>query len=294
MADSGKRMRSASVSDEVLERLHSVRGFVFDVDGTLVLGDHRSHGLKPLPGAVELTAWLTRQQIPFVLYTNGTARAPDDYARTLQELGFTLTEQSFLTPASTAVDVFIQRGFKRVLTLGGDGLNKPLRAAGIDVVAATGKPSADAVLIGWFREFTMDHLEAACHAVWNGAQVFSASQAMFFASAEGRSLGTSRAIAAMIKDITGCRIHVVGKPSLQALSSAGRRLKARIRDLAVVGDDPILEVPMAHRGHALAIAVNTGLGTVGAFAELPTNRQPHLIVHGVDELLTLLSANQRS
>jgi hypothetical protein len=55
--------------------------------------------------------------------------------------------------------------------------------------------------------------------------------------------------------------------------------------LAVVGDDPALEVPMAHRGRALAVAVGTGLGAADAFDHLPQARRPHLLLRGVDELL---------
>ena len=66
----------------------------------------------------------------------------------------------------------------------------------------------------------------------------------------------------MIKDMTGCRVTTTGKPSLEALRSAGRRLGVRLGDLAVVGDDPEMEVPMAHRGGSLAIAVTSGLGTI--------------------------------
>jgi 4-nitrophenyl phosphatase len=57
-----------------------------------------------------------------------------------------------------------------------------------------------------------------------------------------------------------------------------------------VGDDPQLEVPMAHRGRALAIAVGTGLGGPGAYHGLPATRRPHLQVGGVDELLAMLEA----
>jgi hypothetical protein len=39
---------------EVLRRLRDARGFIFDMDGTLALGDRVNHGLAPLPGAVEI------------------------------------------------------------------------------------------------------------------------------------------------------------------------------------------------------------------------------------------------
>jgi hypothetical protein len=57
--------------------------------------------------------------------------------------------------------------------------------------------------------------------------------------------------------------------------------------MVVVGDDPELEVPMARRGRALAVAVNTGIGHAGSFAQLDPRQRPHLVVEGVDELLEL-------
>lgn len=270
-------------------RLRAVRGVVFDLDGTLVLGDRRNHGLRPLPGALELTRWLTERGTPYRILTNGTARTPQEYAQVLREVGFALPDGAVLTPVTSAVDLFVRRGHRRVLALGA-GLPQPLREAGIEVLPPQGRPEVDAVLVGQYREFTMDTLEAACHAIWRGASVYSSSQGAFFATAEGRALGTSRAISAMLTGVTGCRVELVGKPSRHALRGAGRRLGVRLTELAVVGDDPELEVPMAHRGRALAVAVATGLGGDGAFAGQPARRRPHLLVSGVDELLALYRA----
>ena len=271
----------------VRERLRAARGFVFDLDGTLVLTDRLGSGFAPLPGAVELTRWLAAHGVPFVLFTNGTTKTADGYARALAEAGFSLNEGSVLTPAVSAAELFIRRGHRRVMALGNDGLAGPLRAAGIETVPPARGSQADAVLAGWYREFSMDALEAACEAVWQGARLYSCSQSVFFATTEGKALGTSRAISAMIRSITGCRVEVVGKPSLHALRSAARRLGARPAELAVVGDDPELEIPMAHRGGALAIAVRTGVGTASAFDGLPGGRRPHLMLGGVGELLEL-------
>ena len=198
--------------------------------------------------------------------------------------------------ASSAVRVFARAGYQRVMVLGGPALAEPLRQAGLEVVPPArearggGGARADAVLAGWFPEFTMPALEAACHAIWEGAELYSCSQTPFFAVAGGRALGTSRAISAMIRSLTGCGLRVVGKPSLEALRSAADRLGVPAAHLAVVGDDPQLEVPMAHRGRSLAIAVGTGLGGSASYDGLPVSRRPHLQVRGVDELLEILTA----
>jgi 4-nitrophenyl phosphatase len=93
----------------------------------------------------------------------------------------------------------------------------------------------------------------------------------------------------MITSLTGRRARLVGKPSLAALRTAAARMGVRTEDLVVVGDDPELEVPMAHRGRSLAVAVTSGLGHAGSFSHLPPDRQPHLHLRGVDELLEILT-----
>jgi 4-nitrophenyl phosphatase len=261
----------------ILDRLRRVRGFVLDMDGTLVLGDRNNQGLRPLPGAGPLFAALTELGLPFRIFTNGTSRTPQQYAHALQALGFPVSDDGVLTPASSAVDVLRSGGHRRVMVLGGKAV-PPLRTT-----------RADAVLAGWFRqELTFDALEAACEAVFGGAQLYSASQSLFFATAEGRQLGTSRAITAVVRDVTGAPVTVVGKPELPALRSAARRLGVATHELAVVGDDPELEVPMAHKGGALAVAVHTGIGHARSFADLPPEQRPHLDLPDVGALADLL------
>jgi 4-nitrophenyl phosphatase len=276
---------SSAVAPGVLERLRNARGFVFDLDGTLVLGDKRNAGLRPLPGAIEFTRELARRGTPFAILTNGTVRTPEQYAAKLRALGFAVEDRSMLTPASVAGEYLARRGLRRVLVLGGEGITVPLAAAGLTTVLPGERRSdVDAIFIGWFREFGIEDLELACEAAWAGARLFAASLAPFYATAQGRAVGTSRAIAAMITSLTGRRATVLGKPALAALRVAARRLGLACATLAVVGDDPALEVPMAHRGGALAVAVYSGLGGADAFDALPLCARPHLAVHDIAQL----------
>jgi HAD superfamily hydrolase (TIGR01450 family) len=293
------------VTDQAIaDRLRNTRGFIFDMDGTLALGDRVNHGLTALPGAIEMIDWVRERDLPYVVFTNGTNRTPAHFAKVLREAGLDVPDHQMMTPASSAVEMFTRWGYRRIMVLGTDGLTEPLREAGIEVVPPVeaaqdtrpgSEPSGiDAVFVGWFREFTMSHLEAACAAVWTGAQLYSASETPFFAAAGGRALGTSRAISAMIRSVTGCGLTVTGKPSLDALRAAAARLGVPASRIAVVGDDPLLEVPMAHRGRALAIAVQTGLAGPDAYDHLPPARRPHLHLRGIGELLALCREQEKS
>jgi NagD protein len=277
----------------VLDRLRRVRGFVLDMDGTLVLGDRNNKGLLPLPGVDRLFAALTDLGLPFRIFTNGTARTPQQYAHVLQAIGFPVADDGVLTPASSAVDVLRHHGHRRVMVLGGKGITEPLEAAGLEALPPLRTTEADAVMVGWFRqELTFEALDAACDAVFGGACFYSASQSLFFATAEGRQLGTSRAISAVVRDVTGCDVTIVGKPALPALQAAARHLALETDELAVVGDDPELEVPMAHSGGALAVAVHTGIGHAQSFTDLPEDVRPHLDLADVGVLAQLLTVRR--
>lgn len=274
----------------VLDRLRRVRGFVLDMDGTLVLGDRNNRGIRPLAGAVDFVRLLVERELRFCVFTNGTVKTPRQCADALQRAGFPIPDDAVLTPATTAAQVFRRRGHRRVMVLGGKGVTEPLEAAGIETLPPLRGTTADAVFAGWYRqELTFEALEAACFAVFEGAKFYSASQSLFFATAEGRTLGTSRAISAVVRDVTRARVTVVGKPALPSLQAAARHLGVPAAELAVVGDDPELEVPMAHKGGALAVAVHTGIGHAQSFTDLPENVRPHLDLADVGVLADLLA-----
>lgn len=277
------------IAADVRERLASVRGYLFDLDGTLVLGDKHNKGLEGLPGAAELLGLLDSRGVAFGALTNGTARPPERQRIELEKAGLQIPEERIMTPATVAADYFTDEGYKTILVLGVEGVWKPLSDAGLEVIRPTegGDPeSADAVFVGWYREIRMDEVEAACNAVWNGAGLYAASLVPFFATRTGRALGSSRAIAAMITSITGCDATALGKPSPHALRSAARRLGCKPEEMVVVGDDPELEVRMALEGGALAVAVHTGIADASATAE--SEFKADLSLPGVADLLELI------
>ena len=206
-------------------RLANVRGFIFDIDGTLALADKRLSGYQPLPGACELLALLRRRGLPYVGFTNGSTKTPLQLSDALTQIGIEMDEQHTMTPVSVAIDLFKRRRYKRLLVLGGEGVWRPLVEAGFDIVRSPERADdADAVLIGWHPGFVMADLDAACRAVWAGAAFYTVSKAAVVASREGRTLGISGALAAAVRSVTGKSAVVVGKPSAQSLTCASGRL----------------------------------------------------------------------
>jgi len=281
----GSRRMAERKGKGIAARLDAARGFVIDMDGTLVLGDRHNRGLRALPGAVDFLAHLKAKEIPYVLFTNGTVRPPRDYVGKLADAGLEVAEHRIMTPSSVAAEYLKAKGYSRVMAMGGEGVSAPLAEAGLEIAAPRDPKNVDAIFVGWFREFTMEDIEAACEAVWGGAKVFAASLVPYFATSAGRTLGTSCAIAGAIEKITGARARVLGKPAPEALAMARRRLGVAARDLAVIGDDPRLEIPMARRAGALAIGVTTGVAQEPDYAASPNHLRAQLVAPNIGAVL---------
>lgn len=280
------------MSPDVLARLASARGFIFDMDGTIALGDAASGGHRALPGAVELLGLLRRRDIPFRVFTNGTAKPPAAYAASLRKAGFDLADDEMMTPSSSAALWFEAQKITRVRVLGNDGVAAPLKALGIETIGASAPGAVDAVYTGWFREFTFPDMEAACQSVWDGARLTTASHVPFFATATGRGIGSSFAINKMITALTGKQAKVLGKPSRTAFDAALSAMglaRSAASDIVVFGDDPALEMRMARSAGALGIGLTTGLMKRESLSTLKPDEQPHALLDDMTAVVRALA-----
>jgi len=269
-----------------------VRALVLDVDGTLLLSDRALGDYELLPGAVEVLSQLRARGLPFALLTNGSAYPPAEHAAKLRRAGLPVDDAQMVTPSSVAADLMQRRGVRRALVLGTDGVGHALRDAGIETTYQ-GQPHAaevDAVYVGWHPKCGMPDIESACQAIWAGAKLYVASDVPFFATKQGRTIGYSYAIVGAIRRMTRAPMILTGKPSLHALRFVARKLGVAMRQLAVVGDDPLVEIVMARRGGALAVGVTTGVTDLAEWARQPAARRPHHVLGSLDDLLSTVTA----
>jgi 4-nitrophenyl phosphatase len=271
-----------------VEKLPPLKGFMFDLDGTLLLSDRSLGGYEVLPGAVEVLSTLKERAIPYVVLTNGSAYPPVEQAGRLRKLGLPVADEQMLTPSSVTADLMSRHGIKRALVLGTRGVGHALAEAGIEIVF-TGEPRAsevDAVYVGWHPECGMKDIEAACQGIWAGAKLYVASDVPFFATKQGRSIGYSYAIVGAVRRMTKAPMILTGKPSMHALRFVAKKLGVTVRAIGVLGDDPAVEVVMARRGGATAFGVTTGVMTAEDWERETGVRRPHRVLTGIRDLLT--------
>lgn len=267
--------------------LAAVKGFMFDLDGTLILTDRSLGHYQVLPDAVQVLNELKARGIPFVTMTNGTNYPAAEQAPKLRAIGLPIEDDALLTPSAVAAALMPRHGVKRALVLGTPGVGHALAQAGIQILFTgdEGAENVDAVYIGWHPACGMKDIEVASRAIWNGAKLYVASSVPFFATAHGKMMGYSYAIAAAVRKITGAPMILTGKPSLHALRLVAQRLRMPMTQVGVVGDDPLVEMIMARRGGAVGFGVTTGITPANEWAKQPLSRRPHRVLRNLNDLL---------
>jgi 4-nitrophenyl phosphatase len=268
-------------------------GFIFDMDGTIALGDSASGGHKPLPFALETIAAVKAAGIPLRVFTNGTAKPPATYAASLRAAGFDVADHEMMTPSTSAALWLKRQGLNRVRVLGNAGCAAPLVDLGLEVIGPSEPASGvDAVYTGWYRDFAFPDLEAACGDIWAGARLVTASNVPFFATATGRAIGASFPINAMIRSLTAKRALVLGKPCRIAFVEAARAMGLKPKDhnrVIVVGDDPALEMRMASTAGAISIGLTTGMLKRDMLPALANAERPDVLLDSLAPLLNALT-----
>lgn len=270
---------------------HPIRAAVFDIDGTLALMDKAKGTFTALPGTIDALAACRAKGITVVAYTNGTFFPPAHYYPLLANAGIVIEEGHLLTPAAVAAEALKAKGYAKVMVLGGEGTTVPIAEAGIEVIPATASaPKVDAVLLGYTRDLSTEGLEAVVQAVWDGATPYAGSVAPYFASSKGRMLGVSGAIAAALENATDTKVTVFGKPEVAGLDIVTRLTGVPPEEMAVIGDDPSLEIRMGRRAEAFCVGVTTGVSNEAKFNSFPEDERAHVVIASLEDFPALLEA----
>jgi HAD superfamily hydrolase (TIGR01450 family) len=263
-------------------RLDDVRGFVFDVDGSLV---HRGADFRPepLPGAVEVLDAIRRSGRPLVLFTNGSHLSPAAFARGLRENGLPVEDDEMLTPVCSALSYLARRHPGRpAMVFGSEVTRERMAAEGVPLVDGE---EAEVVFVAHVDDVDLSAMELAARAVSNGAPLLTANYQRGFWGANGIIFSRGAMVTAGIARVAGARPIVVGKPSRAAVTEISNRLRVRSQEVAVIGDDIGMDIALGHLGGSRTILVRSGMSGTVDLDGIPERQRPHAVVDGVAEII---------
>lgn len=268
-------------------RLDDVRGFVLDIDGTLV---HRAgEEIHVQPGAREVLAKIHASDRSFVLFTNGSHAAPETFAAGLRAAGLPVGDEELLTPLCS-VQSYLRTHHPdgSMLLFATPAARGYMARAGVRILDGEDGAHADVVFVAHADVMDFEELERAARAVLRGAPLLTSSYAPAYAGANGPILSRGAMLTAAIAKVTGARPTIVGKPSRAAVRTISDRLGLPSQELAVIGDDASMDIALGNLGGSRTILVRSGISGAVELDRLPVRQRPGAVVEGVVELLDWL------
>lgn len=274
-------MNAALVTPPTVSPPRMYEGYLFDLDGTIYLGD------QLLPGAYELVTQLRAQGRETLFLSNNPTRDPQMYADKLARLGLpTPTSHIVNTVVTMAAWLRKEAPGANVFVIGEEPLTRAIEQAGIRL---TDNPEEiDVVVASYDRGFDYRKLQIAFDALWQHgrARLVTTNPDAYCPMPGGRGEPDAAAVIAAIEASTGRRCEVnVGKPAPVMLQTALDILGLPAADCLMVGDRLYTDIAMAVDAGVDSALVLTGESTEAMVEELPADRRPTWVLRRIDELL---------
>ena len=261
----------------------SARGFIFDLDGTVYVGE------RAVPGAVETIAAIRARGGKTIFVSNKPLEPASTYAAKLTRLGIPTTSADVITSVSVLTAHLQKTALcARVYVIGELPLIEELRRAGF---AVTEEPSQIEYVIAAFdRTFDYRKWNTAFQAIkFHGAHLI-ATNADPSCPVEGGEIPDCAGIIAALEATTGKKCELVaGKPSPLMIQAGIARMNLAARECLVIGDRLETDIVMGHAAGARTALVLTGVTQREQLATASV--QPDFVLENIGELLRILDGN---
>jgi arabinose operon protein AraL len=252
------------------------QGYLFDLDGTVYLGD------ALLPTAAETIGRLRATGARTAFLSNNPTRSRQDCAARLTRLGVPTEVGDILTSTQVLVAFLAEHvPGARLFVIGEEPLCAELSAAGFPLV--TDAARTDAVIASFDRRFDYAKLQTAFDAIGAGARFF-ATNGDRYCPVPGGGQPDCAAVIAAIEACTATTCEaVVGKPSPHTITAALRLLGLPAAECVMTGDRLETDVLMGLDAGMSAALTLTGATSAAALRVSPI--RPTYVVNRLVELL---------
>jgi HAD superfamily hydrolase (TIGR01450 family) len=256
-------------------------GYIFDLDGTIYLGD------KLLPGARRLLAALETLGKRVLFLSNNPTKDPKAYAEKLTALGIPATDAQVVNPLVTMPQWLRQHHpDATVFPISEEPLKRALRDAGIRL--SENPAEIDFVIASYDRTFDYRKLQIAFDAIWyhKRARLITTNPDRYCPLPGGRGEPDAAAITAAIEACTGVRCEVnAGKPDPIMVKTALDTVGLEAAECVMAGDRLETDMRMAHAAGMPSALVLTGATTMEMLQAAPKQDWPAYVLESIDQLL---------
>lgn len=240
-----------TAGEKNIRTLQNIRLFLFDMDGTLYIGD------RLFPFTKELLSQIRRTGGQYLFMTNNSSKSVKDYIKKLAGLGIAAEYDDFITSSqATAWYLKKHHADAALYVCGTESLKEELRQNGFVVTDDLSK--VNCIVMGFDTELTFRKLEDVCRLLLARDLPYIATNPDMVCPTEFGSVPDCGSVCDMIFNATGKRPLVIGKPSARMPRLAMERLHCDAAQTAVVGDRIYTDVKSGLNAGAVSVLVMSG------------------------------------
>ena len=264
-----------------MNKLQNCELFLFDMDGTLYLGD------EVYDGAVALMEDLPRLKKRYIYLTNNSSRAGTDYITRLRRLGFPCEAENVFT-SGMATGLYLNQNCPgaSVYLAGTRAFYRELTSYGIhlinDELGHTDESDVDVVVQGFDTELRYEKLDRAVHFLRRGARFIAANPDWVCPMPAGEVLPDCGSICALLTASSGVEPEYIGKPNRNMIDVISKMTGVPNERICAVGDRLYTDIAVAQNAGAVSVLVLSGETDEQMLAA--AQRKPDYVFPSVKEL----------
>ena len=253
--------------------------YLFDMDGTLYLGD------RLYPFTTELLHRIGQTGGRYLFMTNNSSKSVSAYIQKLSRLGIAAQRDDFITSSqATAYYLHKHHEGQRLYVCGTQSLKDELMQEGFAVTQDRKK--AECIVMGFDTELTFQKLEDVSYLLLTREIPYIATNPDLVCPTEFGSVPDCGSVCQMIFNATGKRPVVIGKPSALMPQLAMERLGVDKEQTCVVGDRIYTDIKSGLNAGITTVLVMSGETTPEILEE--SSDKPHLVLQDAGEILIAL------
>lgn len=260
--------------------LKNTRLYLFDMDGTLYLGD------RLYDFTIELLDTLRATGRKYLFMTNNSSKSVEDYIKKLAKLGISATREDFITSSQATAYYLKEHHWGQTLYVCGTrSLKKELEMEGFTVSDDISKTQC--IVMGFDTELTFQKLHDVSYLLLTQPDLpYIATNPDYVCPTEFGSVPDCGSVCDMIFNATGKRPVVIGKPSPLMPQLAMSHTGFGREETAVVGDRIYTDVKSGLNAGITGILVLSG-ETTREILEA-SDVKPHLVLEDASEILAAI------
>ena len=267
-----------------MERLKNIKLFLFDMDGTLYLGD-RLYDFTPA-----LLEEIKKSGGKYMFMTNNSSKSVVDYIKKLERLGIKAEYEDFIT-SSQATAYYLEKHHKgaRLYVCGTESLKAELVHGGFEVTEDLDK--VDLIVMGFDTELTFKKLHDVSFLLLTRENIpYIATNPDYVCPTEFGSVPDCGSVCDMLYNVSKRRPLFIGKPEPLMPILAMDKTGYTKAETAVIGDRIYTDVKSGLNAGVLSILVMSGETTYEILEA--SEEKPHLVLESAKEILNVLKSKQ--